>query len=78
MGFFTVAHDMIIYDVRFELDMLLESVNVTTKRVEELLDKINDNIIKTDSHIHIEDYFTGYTYDSLVIGLHDIFLESHI
>ncbi|XP_058193271.1 paired amphipathic helix protein Sin3-like 3 [Rhododendron vialii] len=46
-------------DDRFELDMLLESVNVTTKRVEELLDKINDNIIKTDSHIHIEDYFTA-------------------
>lgn len=39
--------------------MLLESVNVTTKRVEELLDKINNNIIKTDSPIRIEDYFTG-------------------
>uniref|UniRef100_A0A5B6ZFS1 Putative paired amphipathic helix protein Sin3-like 4 isoform X2 n=1 Tax=Davidia involucrata TaxID=16924 RepID=A0A5B6ZFS1_DAVIN len=46
-------------DDRFELDMLLESVNVTTKRVEELLDKINDNTIKTDSPIHIEDHFTA-------------------
>lgn len=46
-------------DDRFELDMLLESVNVTTKRVEELLDKINNNTIKTDSPIRIEDYFTA-------------------
>lgn len=47
------------YDVRFELDMLLESVNVTTKRVEELLDKISNNTIKPDSPIRIEDHFTG-------------------
>ncbi|KAA8533070.1 hypothetical protein F0562_033397 [Nyssa sinensis] len=46
-------------DDRFELDMLLESVNVTTKRVEELLDKIDDNSIKTDSSIRVEDYFTA-------------------
>lgn len=46
-------------DDRFELDMLLESVNVTTKRVEELLDKINDNTIKIDSPIRIEDHFTA-------------------
>ncbi|KAA8529502.1 hypothetical protein F0562_033699 [Nyssa sinensis] len=46
-------------DDRFELDMLLESVNVTTKRVEELLDKINDNTIKADSPICIEDHFTA-------------------
>ncbi|KAL6983585.1 hypothetical protein U1Q18_016969 [Sarracenia purpurea var. burkii] len=46
-------------DDRFELDMLLESVNVTTKRVEELMDKINDNAIKTDSPIRIEDHFTA-------------------
>ncbi|XP_024995556.1 paired amphipathic helix protein Sin3-like 3 isoform X2 [Cynara cardunculus var. scolymus] len=43
-------------DDRFELDMLLESVNVTAKRVEELLDRINDNSIKTDSVVHIEDF----------------------
>ncbi|OIW10525.1 hypothetical protein TanjilG_15897 [Lupinus angustifolius] len=43
---------------RFELDMLLESVNLTTKRVEELLDKINKNIIKGDSSIHIEEHLT--------------------
>ncbi|KAF8407976.1 hypothetical protein HHK36_007116 [Tetracentron sinense] len=46
-------------DDRFELDMLLESVNITTNRVEELLDKINDNTIKTDSSIRIEDHFTA-------------------
>lgn len=39
--------------------MLLESVNVTTKRVEELLDRINNNSIKTDSPIRIEEFFTG-------------------
>ncbi|XP_010255489.1 PREDICTED: paired amphipathic helix protein Sin3-like 4 isoform X2 [Nelumbo nucifera] len=46
-------------DDRFELDMLLESVNVTTKRVEELLDKLNDNTIIPDSPIRVEDYFTA-------------------
>ncbi|XP_043726308.1 paired amphipathic helix protein Sin3-like 4 isoform X4 [Telopea speciosissima] len=46
-------------DDRFELDMLLESVNVTTKRVEELLEKITDNTIKPDSPIRIEDHFTA-------------------
>lgn len=46
-------------DDRFELDMLLESVNVTTKRVEELLAKINGNMIKTESPIRIEDHFTA-------------------
>ena len=51
--------DISICDVRFELDMLLESVNVTTKRVEELLDKINNNSIKTESTIRIEEHFTG-------------------
>ncbi|XAR64997.1 hypothetical protein NMG60_11008924 [Bertholletia excelsa] len=46
-------------DDRFELDMLLESVNVTTKRVEELLDKINNNTIRIDSPIRIEEQFTA-------------------
>ncbi|XWS68918.1 hypothetical protein CRYUN_Cryun04dG0134600 [Craigia yunnanensis] len=46
-------------DDRFELDMLLESVNVTTKRVEELLEKINNNSIKMDSPIRIEEHFTA-------------------
>lgn len=41
--------------------MLLESVNVTTKRVEELLEKINNNTIKTESPIRIEEHFTGYS-----------------
>jgi paired amphipathic helix protein Sin3a len=46
-------------DDRFELDMLLESVNVTTRRVEELLDKITDNTIKSDNHMYVEDHFTA-------------------
>ncbi|XP_038713582.1 paired amphipathic helix protein Sin3-like 4 isoform X4 [Tripterygium wilfordii] len=46
-------------DDRFELDMLLESVNVTTKRAEELLEKINTNAIKAESLIGIEEHFTA-------------------
>ncbi|KAK8655383.1 hypothetical protein V6N13_107963 [Hibiscus sabdariffa] len=46
-------------DDRFELDMLLESVNATTKRVEELLEKINSNIIKIDSPIRIEEHLSA-------------------
>ncbi|KAL3501265.1 hypothetical protein ACH5RR_035714 [Cinchona calisaya] len=42
-------------DDRFELDMLLESVNATTRRVEDLLDKINDDA----SLICVEDHFTA-------------------
>ncbi|XP_057419362.1 paired amphipathic helix protein Sin3-like 4 isoform X2 [Lotus japonicus] len=46
-------------DDRFELDILLESVNVSIKRVEELLEKINANTIKGDSQIRIEDHLTA-------------------
>ncbi|CAH9142262.1 unnamed protein product [Cuscuta epithymum] len=46
-------------DDRYELDMLLESVKVTTKRVEEVLDKINDNTINLDNAFRIEEYFTA-------------------
>ncbi|XP_019445511.1 PREDICTED: paired amphipathic helix protein Sin3-like 4 isoform X1 [Lupinus angustifolius] len=46
-------------DDRFELDMLLESVNVTTRRVEELLEKINRNVIKGGSPIRIEEHLTA-------------------
>ncbi|KAI0488543.1 hypothetical protein KFK09_028379 [Dendrobium nobile] len=46
-------------DDRFELDMLLESVNAATKRVEELLEKMQDNSIKPESPFHIEDHFTS-------------------
>eukprot|EP01018_Ginkgo_biloba_P002349 Gb_35988 [translate_table: standard] len=45
-------------DDRFELDMLLESTAVTTKRVEELLEKMQDGAIKQDSQIRIEDHLT--------------------
>ncbi|GAU46092.1 hypothetical protein TSUD_135240 [Trifolium subterraneum] len=45
-------------DDRFELDMLLESVNVTNKKVEEILDKVNANIIQGDIPIRIEEHLT--------------------
>ncbi|CAI0386549.1 unnamed protein product [Linum tenue] len=45
-------------DDRFELDMLLESVNATTKRVEELLEKIN-NTNKGDGPICLEEHLTA-------------------
>ncbi|XP_078148844.1 paired amphipathic helix protein Sin3-like 3 isoform X2 [Carex rostrata] len=45
-------------DDRFELDMLLESVNATTKRVEELLEKMHDNSVKPESPIRIEEHLT--------------------
>lgn len=44
---------------RFELDMLLESVNVTTRQVEDLLKAMHDNTIKAESQIRIEDHLTG-------------------
>ncbi|XP_039068905.1 paired amphipathic helix protein Sin3-like 4 isoform X2 [Hibiscus syriacus] len=46
-------------DDRFELDMLLESVNAAIKRVEELLEKINSNNIKIDSPIRIEEHLSA-------------------
>lgn len=55
-----LCSNYLIVFLRFELDMLLESVNVTTKRVEELLEKINNNTIKTESPIRVEEYFTGF------------------
>lgn len=44
---------------RFELDMLLECVSSAAKRVEELLNRLNDNSISSDSPIRFEDHFTG-------------------
>lgn len=46
-------------DDRFELDMLLESTSVTTKRVEELLEKMKDGTAKQDGQIRIEDHLTA-------------------
>ncbi|XP_074287328.1 paired amphipathic helix protein Sin3-like 2 [Silene latifolia] len=45
-------------DDRFELDMLLESVSSTAKKVEELLDSVNGSSITKDAPIHIEEHFT--------------------
>lgn len=39
--------------------MLLESVNSTAKRVEELLNSINENRINFDTPIRVEDHFTS-------------------
>ncbi|XP_017235252.1 paired amphipathic helix protein Sin3-like 2 isoform X2 [Daucus carota subsp. sativus] len=46
-------------DDRFELDMLLESVSSTVKRMEELLNNISNNSVKFDSQFRIEDHFTA-------------------
>ncbi|EPS59159.1 hypothetical protein M569_15651, partial [Genlisea aurea] len=51
-------------DDRFELDMLLESVSSTAKRVEELLSYcsgggITDNLIEPDGPIRIDDYLSA-------------------
>ncbi|KHN13457.1 Paired amphipathic helix protein Sin3-like 3 [Glycine soja] len=46
-------------DDRYELDMLLESVNATTKQVEDFLEKINANIIKGYCPIRIEEHLTA-------------------
>ena len=44
---------------RFELDMLSESVNAATKRVEELIEKMQDNSVKPESPIRIDEHLTG-------------------
>ncbi|KAL6619882.1 hypothetical protein ACP70R_035021 [Stipagrostis hirtigluma subsp. patula] len=46
-------------DDRFELDMLLESVNVAIKRVEELVEKIEDNSLEPGSPIRIDEHLTS-------------------
>uniref|UniRef100_A0A1J3ES60 Paired amphipathic helix protein Sin3-like 5 n=1 Tax=Noccaea caerulescens TaxID=107243 RepID=A0A1J3ES60_NOCCA len=45
-------------DDRFELDMLLESVNAAIKRVESLLEKINDNTISIETPICIREHLS--------------------
>ncbi|KAF5479524.1 hypothetical protein F2P56_000335 [Juglans regia] len=46
-------------DDRFELDMLLESVSSAAKRVEELLNRVNENNVNLETPFHIEDHFTA-------------------
>ncbi|KAL6865182.1 hypothetical protein ACP4OV_016333 [Aristida adscensionis] len=46
-------------DDRFELDMLLESVNWAIKRVEELVDKMQDNSLVPGSPICIDEHLTS-------------------
>nr|GEW69539.1 paired amphipathic helix protein Sin3-like 2 isoform X1 [Tanacetum cinerariifolium] len=43
----------------FELDMLLESVNSTLKRVEELLNGINNRLVSSEGSIRVEDHFSA-------------------
>ncbi|KAL1218756.1 Paired amphipathic helix protein Sin3-like 5 [Cardamine amara subsp. amara] len=45
-------------DDRFELDMLLESVSAAIKRVESLVEKINNNTISLDTPINIKEHLT--------------------
>ncbi|KAE8667564.1 hypothetical protein F3Y22_tig00112399pilonHSYRG00010 [Hibiscus syriacus] len=45
-------------DDRFELDMLLESVSSTAKRVEDLLNSINENKINMESPFRVEEHLT--------------------
>lgn len=47
-----------MFGFRFELDMLLESVNAAIKRVEELLEKMESKSLKPDSSIHIDEHLT--------------------
>ena len=51
--------DFLFDGLRFELDMLLESVSSTAKRAEDLLNSINENKINMDSPVGVEDHFTG-------------------
>ncbi|KAK1374318.1 paired amphipathic helix protein Sin3-like 2 [Heracleum sosnowskyi] len=46
-------------DDRFELDMLLESVSSTVKRIEELLININNKSVNLDTQFRIEDHLTA-------------------
>ncbi|KAI4375306.1 hypothetical protein MLD38_013190 [Melastoma candidum] len=46
-------------DDRFELDMLLESVSSTMKRVEEVLSSVNENIKSLETPIQVENYFSA-------------------
>lgn len=39
--------------------MLLESVSSTAKKVEELLNNVNNNTIGADGPIRIDDHFSG-------------------
>ncbi|GKA02070.1 paired amphipathic helix protein Sin3-like protein 2 isoform X1, partial [Tanacetum coccineum] len=43
----------------FELDMLLESVNSALKRVEELLNGINNRSVSSEGSIRVEDHFSA-------------------
>ncbi|GKE15978.1 paired amphipathic helix protein Sin3-like protein 2 isoform X3, partial [Tanacetum coccineum] len=43
----------------FELDMLLESVNLALKRVEELLKGINNRSVSSEGSISVEDHFSA-------------------
>lgn len=60
--FFSMTNDwMLLGDLRFELDMLLESVSSTIKRAEEWLNTLDNYTSGVDGPIRIEDHFTGVT-----------------
>ncbi|GJY54291.1 paired amphipathic helix protein Sin3-like protein 2 isoform X3 [Tanacetum coccineum] len=43
----------------FELDMLLDSVNSALKRVEELLNGINNHLVSSEGSIRVEDHYSA-------------------
>ena len=47
--------------------MLLESVNVTTRQVEELLKSMHDNTMKPESQIRIEEHLTRVSQELVFI-----------
>ena len=50
---------------RFESDVLIESTESTITSLKELLEKTQNNTIKRDGPIQIEDYLTGFLVTTL-------------
>jgi paired amphipathic helix protein Sin3a len=46
--------------------MLLESINATSKKVEEIIEKVNDDVIPGDIPIRIEEHLSGYMFFQLI------------
>lgn len=52
--------------------MLLESINATSKKVEEIIEKVNDDIIPGDIPIRIEEHLSGYMFFQLINEMYHI------
>ena len=56
--------------------MLLESINATSKKVEVIIEKDNDDVIPGDIPIRIEDHLSGYMFFQLINEIyHSIKME---